>query len=309
LRNIGVALVVLLGAFASAATAQEPTESTRVDDVVVVGDAPRAARAFVEEVGDAPAGARLARWNAPVCVGVIGVQDDRAQAIAGRISEVATELGVETARPGCTPNVVIIFTDDGDEMARTLVSEDRGRFRLGIDSSSPSLAALNRFTRGGAPVRWWHTAVPVNADTRQLAARYRGGSPPGADALARGGAASDTASRGATRLRSAVRYDLNSVTIIVDLTRIEGAIWPALEDYFVMLALAQIDPEADVRARDTILNLFHGQSDIEGLSEWDAAYLIGLYRAREDAVSASAQEGQIAREVQGARRDLREEED
>ncbi len=285
------------------AVAQELATETRVEDVVVVGDTQRAARAFVDEVGRAPAGARLARWNAAPCVGVLGLRSDAAQPINDRVADVALALGVEVGEPGCLPNVIVIFSSEADETAEALVRRDRDRFRPGIGNSNAGLAALDRFRTSDAPVRWWHTSAPVFADSGELAVRYRGGTPPGADALARGGAASDSAIRGASRLRSGVRHDLNSITIIVDMERVEGVAWPALIDYLTMIAMAQIDPEADMSGRDTILNLFGDDEVVLGLTAWDEAYLTGLYSADQDSPTARAQEGEIVRRMQDGRRD------
>ena len=73
-----------------------------------------------------------------------------------------------------------------------------------------------------------------------------------------------------------------------------------------MIALAQIDPDADTGQFDTILNLFREpRLAPEGLTGWDRAYLDGLYapdsdsnrineRAQVQAVAAS-----IARSYRG----------
>lgn len=276
---------------------------THVEDVVVVGrPVAETAREFVRTISAAPAGARLARWNMPVCVGVVGARREIAQAIIDRVADIGGELGVSAGPSGCTPNVVVVMTDDGSAMAEAMVRQNRERFILGIGNSSPGLAALERFRTSDAPIRWWHTAAPVFADSGDLAVRYQGGPPPGADAVLRGGYGAGSANRTPGRMRSNIRHDLNSVTIIVDVRRLEGVSFPALTDFIVMVALAQIDPAADFSGLPTVLDLPRNPMGVSGLTDWDRDYLTALYSVRMDRPTLSTQELDIARGLVRGRR-------
>ena len=44
-----------------------------------------------------------------------------------------------------------------------------------------------------------------------------------------------------------------------------------------MIALAQIEPDADYTPYDTVLNLFNPSIPVTGLTEWDVTYLRALY--------------------------------
>ena len=279
--------LVLAGAGQEAPTAQvEPPEAV-LGDIVVEGVARRdAARRFVSTVATAPAGARIGRWNGPVCVSVANIKAPYGQMLADRIGEVADGLGIRVGEPGCTANVLVIGTDDGPGTADALVEGWRTRFRPPIDNTNMGLDALQRFRTSDAPVRWWHISLPVSADSGALAARVAGGDPPLIE------------SRNASRLRSALRYDLWSATVVIDMSKTSGVLLSALMDYSVMVVLAQVDPRSDYRGQPTILNLFNEPDGVTGMTDWDRAYLEALYEAEVDRPSAVAQEAAVAVELE-----------
>jgi hypothetical protein len=132
---------------------------------------------------------------------------------------------------------------------------------------------LEDFTNSTAPVRWWHVNQTVSADGQELGGDngsqvIRGGPPPG-------------------RLRRATRQDFLRGLIIVDARQAEGVQFQALADYLAMVSLAQLDPEGQTIGTPTILNLFAAR-DAGGampatMTQWDEAYLEGLYTARRTA--------------------------
>jgi hypothetical protein len=108
-----------------------------------------------------------------------------------------------------------------------------------------------------------------------------------------------TTSLGFGRLSRTTRQDFNRVIIIVDATQAAGIQFEALADYVSMVALAQIDPDARPTGVDSILNLFNDQAALRPttITEWDLAYLRGLYEAPRNARNSNAQEGAIARSM------------
>ena len=83
--------------------------------------------------------------------------------------------------------------------------------------------------------------------------------------------------------------------IIVDVNRIGDATFVQLTDYVAMLAMAQIDADADPAPYDTILNLFGGGTPQAGLTGWDRSYLAALYAADPTRVDPRAQADMIGR--------------
>lgn len=103
-------------------------------------------------------------------------------------------------------------------------------------------------------------------------------------------------------MRSPLRYDLNSATVVIDMTKASGVLLPALMDYAAMVVLAQVDPRADYSDQPTVLNLFGDPQNVTGLTDWDRAYLQALYEAEPDRASAAAQEAAVAERLQKGRR-------
>lgn len=235
---------------------------------------------FVGEVA-APAGVRgPARWNGPVCIGVVNLRAQVAQYIADRTSDVARELGLSAGEPGCNPNVLIIATDDGSAVADGIVEVSRSAFRPGGTGMTRSLRALGQFRTSEAPVRWWHVSAPVDSETGTIATQLPGYPPP-VIAVSR-----------ASRLRSDIRDDLFKAIIIVDTEKTAGISLAQLADYCALVSLAQVDPEADVASFDTVLNVFEDPMT-PGLTDWDMDYLRALYGVEQNSVGASARGAEI----------------
>jgi hypothetical protein len=75
--------------------------------------------------------------------------------------------------------------------------------------------------------------------------------------------------------------------------------FPALADYIAFISLAQIDPEASPKTAGSILNLFSdrvdGRATVEEMTDWDFAYITGVYEARRDTFNSEAQKRDITR--------------
>jgi len=260
------------------ATLQEP--STLADVVVEARRLREVVQDFVGEVS-APAGDRgPARWNGPVCIGVVNLRGDVAQYIVDRTSDVARELGLEAGEPGCTPNVLIIAAADGRAVADAIVDTRRGAFRPGGSGMTRSLRALQTFRTSDAPIRWWHVSAPVDSETGTLATRLPGEEAPRINV-----------SR-ASRIRTDIRDDLFKAIIVVDMDKVSGLTLTQLADYCALVSLSQVDPEADVASFDTVLNVF-ADPVTPGLTSWDMDYLNALYRVEQNSVGANARGAEI----------------
>ncbi len=255
---------------------QEPPESV-VEDVVVEGrrSLAEAVRAFVDQATEPPTGRGPATWDRAVCVGVVGLRRDAAQVLIDRVSAVADDLDLEPGEPGCRPNIVIVATDDASELSDLLVEMRPNAFRPNYAGAARSRGALDRFRTTDDPVRWWHVSIPVERDTGRIAVRLPGRSAP---KIAGGGL-----------LTGGTVNRLVRTIVILDIPRLEGATFQQLGDYVSMVALAQIDPEADMRGFDSVLNLFRDPAGDDGLTDWDTAYLRSLYRAELRQRSGGAQ--------------------
>jgi hypothetical protein len=266
----------------TAAQPSGPQTPATLSDVVVDGRRLRSVvQEFVGEVAAPATGDRgPARWNSSVCIGVVNLRADLAQYIVDRASDVARELGVRAGEPGCTANVLIIAAADGQALADALVEEHRRAFNPGGSGMTRSFRALDAFRTSDAPIRWWHVSGPVDSETGALATRLPGYEAP------------RTAVSRASRIRSDIRDDMFKAIIVVDLNRIGTVSWTQLADYCSLIALAQVDPAADVTEFDTILNVFNDPT-VPGLTAWDTDYLKALYRIEQNRVGANARGAEI----------------
>lgn len=254
------------------ASVQDPTE-TRVDDIVVLGrPLNEAAREFVSSLSVPARGRGLARWRDTVCVGVVNLRGESAQYLVDVISTRAEGLGLKVGAPGCSPNVVITFAEDGAEMARAMVRAEPTAFRVGGSGMDLGRAALGRFQEGDAAVRWWHMALPVDPYSGAIAVRLPG------QTDSEGNPSAPMISSLGSRLTTTIRDDLSKVIVIVDVDGVGHLTGPQLADYLAMVALAQIDPRGDTSGFPTILNVVDDPAATDSMTAWDLAFLEALYR-------------------------------
>lgn len=272
-----------------------PDPVVRLEDVVV--DARRledAAEEFVEEIAD-PVGRRgLARWHRGICVGVANLRPEMAQHLVDRVSDIARGVGLRAHEPPCHPTVLIIATTDPNAFAEQFVAMRPALFRPGGAGMNQGPAAFERFRNSDQVVRWWSVSQPTDSDTGMPAVRMPGQCNLSCNPIDGGSSsvrdfAPNTVVRNVSRQSSQYRQDLKRTFVIVDVDRLGDVTLDQLGDYIGMVALAQIDPDADTSRFETILNLFGDPSGSAGLSGWDEAYLEGLYGVTWTRISQNSQ--------------------
>ncbi len=281
MRTIAFA-AVLAAITAAHAFAQQTPESE--DRVTIEGRrAEDAVRAFVAEVGAAPTGVNLARWDRKICVGVMNLKTEYAQVLADQVSLAAVKVGLEPGEPGCKANVLILADSEADALASRLV---KGSLKQLVppDNRDGSLgrSPLRKFETSDAPVRWWHVSQTVLTETGKA---YKDGAQVGV--------------RSVGRLKKNVREDMAHVLIILDTKKIGVVSFASLADYISVVALAQIDAEADMHEFPSVLNLFTNKAGdrTTRMTQWDLDYLTALYAVDGDASSATREARRIEREM------------
>lgn len=272
----------------------------QLEDVVVEGRQLEAlVRSFVTEVSQPAHNRGLARWNRPICVGAVNLKNEVGQYVVDRISDLARELEVEAGEPGCRPNILIVAAADGAALASAIVEDRPRNFDLRHNGTDAGTRAFRNFRTGDQPVRWWQISMPIDAESGDRAVRLPG------DVDASG---YPTAPRihvfAASRLRTQIRDDLVRSVIIVDVDRLGGANLVQLADYLALVALAQVDAEADTSAYPTILNLFADPASAPaGLTDWDRSYLRALYEHDQFRINRNSQVRAVADAVTRDRRE------
>lgn len=287
-----------------------PEGPVTLEDVTVTGrPLERMIQDFVGQVAEPNRRRGLARWEGAVCVGVANLRTESAQYLADRISTVAEDLGLDPGAPGCTPNVLVVATSDAGGLARALVGERRRAFRMGGAGMDRGGDALEDFVTTDRPVRWWQMAMPVDSESGARATRLPGdcegiGCAGGANSVM--AFAPQVKVFAASRLQTQVVDNLIRAVVIVDVDDVSHLSILQLADYIAMVSLAQIDPDADTRAYASILNVFDDAGSAAHLTDWDLAYLGGLYGAERNSRSRLTNRQELVDSIRDAHGELQD---
>jgi hypothetical protein len=218
-------------------------------------------------------------------------QRDRAAAqyLVDRISAVAVELGLQPGEPGCEPNINIVFTTNGKEMAASLVESSPLVFRPfgGTGGTTQGLHALAQFKASEAAVRWWQITLPVNrggevavqlpnswTNLNVFSGTDKDGNPMEGPHWMR--QVPWTAGSN-SRITHSMKDQFLVNYIIADASKLQTASWEQVADYLAMVALAQIKPDAQPTSYSSILNLFNTSNPPQAMTAMDRLYLQSLY--------------------------------
>jgi hypothetical protein len=279
----------------SGAAAQDVAPGSAEEEIVVEGRrTAESIQAFVADMAlPTERDGVLARWDRRICPGIAGLRTRYAEFVIDRMAQRAYEVGLDVGEPGCRSNILIVVSLDPGAVARELVENNRALMGYYDERGRVSRGrrALRAFAESRAPVRWWHVSRQITRD----------GEGTGEDPS--GGPAVNWLTGGASRLQGTGRQDFGVAFVVVDanVLRDIGFDFGALADYLAMVVLAQLDPDADTSDFPTILNLFAPAGSVtaenqpRAATDWDTAYLRGLYDATRDARSAGTQQSEIAR--------------
>lgn len=263
-------------------------ESTALADIPVNGVRRRELiERFVTNVAAPIKGRQVARWkhNRPVCVSITNLQTEGAHYIADRIGDVARDLNLLVGAPGCRPNVHIIATRQTREASQWVRQERYRQFVPREFGASLGRAAFERFVSNDEPIKWWHTVAVKSAF--------------GETTISLGDGLNDSADNHeasltlASRILESFEDNLQSVLIIFDPARVADLNADQLADYLAFLVLAQVNPDAETEAYESVLNVIDHPTEVAGLTDWDHTYLRGLYRAARSQKNAGAARNEI----------------
>lgn len=283
--------------------AQAPPSDPDAQSITVGAHLPqKAARdlavGFVKATGVASGETPAARWTAPICPEVIGLEDIGKHAAEAKIRRVAAAVGAAVAPEGCKRNIIVSFTSDGPSLARAVV--EREPWRVANLSPRAKSAALT----GSAPIRWLYST-----ETR---ARHGGAATTSGNAAESGPATHAGSGAGSSiggDMPTLMHYEssiistltnrvLTSAIVIIDTDEAMGRRLDALAAYAALVALAEIR-NAEASPAGSILTLFESSAPPRDLTAQDLAFLRALYRLPLDR-QAMQHRGQLVHGITGA---------
>jgi hypothetical protein len=259
--------IAISASLADTAFAAPPTdeEVITVTGAVMAEEEARArSREHVGAVLGTPVSGQNARWSAPLCIAVVGVQPATAVPLLNRIEAVVASAGATLGRKGCRPNVVLHFTADADA---DFAAIERKR----PDLFDQTFAAdRDKLRTPGLPVRWFYGRKLEGVGGRQLDVDPSGGAMAGMPMLREGGA---------SRITSPVQVNITSATVLVDVPRVAGVPLKALADYIAFAVLSRTRMDV-APGSGSVMALFTAPEGArpEGLTALDLAFLKALYK-------------------------------
>jgi hypothetical protein len=232
---------------------------------------------FVKATGVASGETPAARWIAPVCPEVLGLEDIGKRAAEAKIRRVAAAAGADVAAEGCRRNIIVSFTSDGAALARAVVEREPWR----VANLSPR--AKSAVLTGSVPIRWLYST-----ETRAR----NGGAPTTSSNAAQSGPATHAGSGAGSSIGgdmpTLMHYEssvlstltnrvLTSAIVIVDTDQAMGRRLDALAAYAALVALAEIR-NAEAAPAGSILTLFESSAPPRDLTTQDLGFLRALYR-------------------------------
>lgn len=223
----------------------------------------------------------VGRWGGSVCPMAVGLSDAQSQFLQSRIVEIQDTVRKKKTKTDakCQPNLFVIITDEADQVLEDWKKRDPGMFRW------KTREFVSR-SGGTGPVRTWHNAILTASDGRAVnEASMLSGQGSSANNQVTTGSRLNISAPSCpmgSRIEAGCWEHINAVVVLVD-TRQTGKVTLAqLADYISVVSLSQIDLSADLGGVDSILRLFaEPRPDVPpiGITEWDHAFLNGLYRA------------------------------
>jgi hypothetical protein len=282
----------------SASAAYAPPEPVTIKDSTIIVTGQKETRkemrlkasTFVRSATVIPQEDQYARRRDPLCPAVSGIDAKYVVKVVAKITSTAEAVGVKMAKPGCSANLLIHFTNDVSgyiaQMAKIrpdLLRTMRPDERLALKQSA-------------VPMRWLYATEARGSDDMKLSIGGKSASVlmPGSSGFGGGESTIGNdpvnlqSNRGTLNTYSASLIDtqmivnLSSTIVIVDAEKSTGFALESVAAYAAMVSLAQIKLSTDYSTYPSILSMFSGGKGADeaprDLTEWDYAYLRALYK-------------------------------
>ena len=264
----GCAVAAAFGIVAPASAQERPGDKDS-SEIVVKGmrDQKREISDFVGALTDAPIGGQLSRFEEPACPAAVGLSPAQNKTVASRMRSVAAAAGAPLGKQDCSPNVLVVVTDDKQAVIAQL--EKKYTNALGDRVKAP---------KQSGPAAVWHLEGVLDANGVPVGVAVDTGDDPGGHYVVEMG-------DGASRIRPASRPHFLASVLVVEPDAIAGLTTTQLADYATVRLLARTDPSRlGKSAAPTILNILDapmGSTVPVTLTHWDFGFLKALYRSGE----------------------------
>lgn len=288
LGSVAVALFLA----ASPALAADPQDD---EAILVEGQRMSVTRLVSDTINDAGFEA-LARFEEPICPGIVGLGGDQATKLADMIRANIVALGGKIAEPGCTANATVILVDQPVDFVKKFAKTEPGYFTM-------TPREFDQFTARPRAVASWHVIETRARDgqeldgAKQLSDRNKKLFNTNA-ANSVGINATVVRNSAATRLYTNTREDMAFGFAVIDRQQLPGKTLRQLADLATLHLLLDVKQDAGASNRNSILSLFEerpqGVAAPAELSAFDKAMVQGLYAPTENNRTAAQQFAQIA---------------
>jgi len=225
---------------------------------------------------------KIARWERRICPVVVGQNPHFTAFIMQRVKYVALAAGAPVITDAsCKPNIEIVFTTTPQALLDNVRKNDP--VYLGYATTIAQQVALAAVTR---PIQAWYTTETIDLN--------------GARSLDNGRSLGEgieifrksqnpifvskvTRSNG-NRINDGVHSGFNHILIVIDTAKLGGEKIVPLADYISMLALTQPSAPDACQELPSVVNLLaqNCRDVADGLTQFDLAYLQGLYKMAAD---------------------------
>jgi hypothetical protein len=269
---------------ASLAAGQPAASALEAKPIVIEGvrERKQAIRDFVSALTPSHIGGQLSRFQTAVCPAAIGLSPEQNRAVVERLRVVASAIGIKVGRVDCAPNLLVAAAFDKEEFVAELKKFAPGFFADPIDAGV-------RIRRDDESIAWHLTGLmnedrvvaPILLDEKHGGRKYL------------------VSSTESSRLRPAAIPWFAAGVLVVDARALAGLTTMQFADYAALRLYVDTDPRRLKPTAPSILGVLAapmGASTPPSLTEWDLAFLKGLYRS-DDRQYANRQRGEIEHAV------------
>lgn len=256
----------------------QPNSDDRFDaadeSILVLGEREKEARQRINHiteviVRDPRIDQPIARQYDAICIGILGMSAEYAEALIWQMEDNARALKIRVAPEGCRVNTLVAFVENGQAEVEGLRKSAPWLFETLRDYE------FKRILNGNNGTYAWHSTKVKEVDGKDFTVKVLKCFP---SCPPREVYTADPFM--ATRMAQQIRVDMIGSVVIIEKSRVPGKTVRQLADYVSMRSFASVNdiPAGEPHTTPTILSLFNnGGLAPDGLSPFDWSYLKALY--------------------------------